>query len=90
MPTMKDALTERAEKLYADTLKPILEPARIGKFVAIEPDSGSYFVNDSDVEALLSAHAALPEKLFYLMRIGYDTAHQMGGASRGKAKRSRQ
>ena len=76
MPTMKDALTERAEKLYADKLKPILEPTRIGKFVAIEPDSGSYFVNDSDVEALLSAKAALPEKLFYLMRIGFDTAHR--------------
>ncbi|MEP7340979.1 MAG: hypothetical protein ABI977_24825, partial [Acidobacteriota bacterium] len=63
---MKDDLAERAEKFYREKLKPILEPAEIGKFVAIEPSSGRYFVNESDVEAILSGRAVLPDKLFYL------------------------
>ena len=86
---MKDDLAERAEKFYQEKLKALLEPAQIGKFVAIEPSSGSYFVNESDVEAILSGRAALPDKLFYLMRIGYEAAHQIGGTGYGKRKRSR-
>lgn len=74
---MKDKLAERAEKFYREKLKSLLEPSQVGKFVAIEPDSGSYFVNESDVEAVLNGRAVLPDKLFYLMRIGYDVAHQM-------------
>lgn len=85
---MKDELAERAEKFYREKLKPLLEPSQVGKFVAIEPDSGSYFVNESDVEAILGGRAVLPDKLFYLMRIGYDAAHQIGGTGYGKGKRA--
>lgn len=86
---MKDELAERAEKFYREKLKALLEPAQAGKFVAIEPGSGSYFVDESDVEALLNGRAALPDKLFYLMRIGYDVAHQIGGTAHGKRNRAR-
>jgi hypothetical protein len=86
---MKDELAEFAEKFYQEKLKVLLEPSQVGKFVAIEPGSGCYFVNESDVEALLDGRAVLPDKLFYLMRIGYDTAHQIGGTAHGKRKRSR-
>ena len=74
---MRDELAARAERFYREKLKALLEPAQIGKFVAIEPGSGAYFVNESDVEALLNARAALPGKLFYLMRIGFDVAHRL-------------
>ena len=86
---MKDDLAERAEKFYREKLKSLLEPSQVGKFVAIEPESGRYFINESDVEAILSGRTALPDKLFYLMRIGYDVAHQIGGTGYGKRKRAR-
>lgn len=85
---MKDKLAELAEKFYRENLKTLLEPSEVGKFVAIEPDSGSYFVNESDVEAILSGRAVLPDKLFYLMRIGYNAAHKIGGAGYGKRDRA--
>lgn len=86
---MKDELAERAERFYREKLQALLEPSQSGKFVAIEPGSGSYFVNESDVEALLTGRAVLPDKLFYLMRIGYDVAHQIGGTAHGKRKKAR-
>ena len=85
---VKDDLAERGERMYQEKLKPILEPTETGKFVAIEPTSGSYFVNESDIKALLDGLAAFPDKLFYLMRIGYEVAHQIGGAAYGKSERS--
>ncbi len=74
---MKYELAEPAEKFSREKLQALLEPSEIGKFVAIEPDSGRYFVNDSNVEAVLNGRKAMPDKLFYLMRIGYDPAHQI-------------
>lgn len=88
--TAKDNLAARGERFYREKLKAILEPSETGKFVAIEPSSGSYFVNESDVEALLSGRAAFPDRLFYLMRIGHEVAHQIGGTAYGKRKRQGQ
>ena len=59
----------------------MLETQHTGRFVAIEPNTGDYFLGDTDAEALLAAHAALPESRFYLKRIGYDYTHRMGGRS---------
>jgi hypothetical protein len=73
-------LAERGRKLYQEKLKDILEPTEIGKFVAIEPDTGQYFVAVNDIDAILAGRAALPGKFFYLMRIGFRTAHKIGGA----------
>jgi hypothetical protein len=87
--TAKDNLAARGERFYREKLKAILEPSETGKFVAIEPSSGNYFVNESDIKALLDGLAVFPGRLFYLMRIGHEVAHQMGGAAYGKRKRPR-
>ncbi len=60
-------------------MKALLEPEHTGRFVAIEPESARYFLGDTDAEALMAAHEALPESHFYLKRIGYDYTHKLGG-----------
>lgn len=74
-----NALIERSKELYERTLKAALEPGHMGKVIAVEPDSEQYFVGRTSAEALLAARAALPGKLFHLMRVGYPTAHTVGG-----------
>ncbi len=74
-----DALTDRSKELYEAELKSVLEPEHKGEFVAIEPDTGSYFLGKTGTEALLRARAALPGKLFFLARVGYPAAHTIGG-----------
>jgi hypothetical protein len=72
-------LAARGKALYESKLKPLLEPEQKGKFIAIEPDTEQYFLGKTGTEALLAARAALPDKLFFLARVGYPAAHTIGG-----------
>ena len=74
-------LAARGKALYESKLKPLLEPEQKGKFIALEPDTEQYFLGKTGTEALLSARAALPDKLFFLARVGYPAAAQLGGSS---------
>ncbi len=72
-------LAEKSKAFYERKLKNLLEPAEKGKFVAIEPDTESYFIDKDGTKALLKARDAFPDKLFFLMRIGYEAADSIGG-----------
>jgi hypothetical protein len=76
-----EGLAEQGERFYAEHLRDVLEPEQTGRFVAIEPKTGRYFVGGDGSDALVTAHEAMPEGLFYLKRIGYEFAHRMGGRS---------
>lgn len=74
-----DDLVERGQSTYRERLASILEPSHDGEFVAVEPDSGRYFLGGTATAALVSAHVAMPKNLFYLTRVGRETAHTVGG-----------
>jgi hypothetical protein len=73
-------LSARGKRVYAERLKVILEPEHIGAFVAIEPESGRYFLGSSGAEALIMARDAMPESLFFLARVGYPAADSLSGS----------
>jgi hypothetical protein len=75
---MKGKVTELGKKIYEEKLKPILEPNENGKFVSIEPESGEYFVAETDVEASIG-NAFFKKKILFLTRIGFPAAHKIGG-----------
>ncbi len=68
----------RGEKVYA-RIKTQLEPQYSGKYVAIEVDSGDFFVDEDSTKALLQARKKHPKAIFYLARIGYRAAFKMTG-----------
>jgi hypothetical protein len=74
-----DDLIERGQSTYRERLASVLEPLHDGEFVAVEPDSGDYFLGGTASAALIAAHAAIPNKLFYLTRVGREAAHTVGG-----------
>lgn len=74
-----DELVVKGQQVYDQRLKATLEPHHAGRFVAIEPDSGRYFLGDTGIAALRSARAEIPGKLFYLVRIGHRAAYNIGG-----------
>lgn len=76
-----EGLAEQGERFYAEHLRDVLEPEQTGQFVAIEPEAGRYFIHKGGSEALVAAHEAIPDGLFYLKRIGFEFAHRMGGRS---------
>jgi hypothetical protein len=77
--TPSDDLVERGQTAYRLTLASVLEPSHDGEFVAVEPDSGQYFLGNTASAALVAAHSAIPNKLFHLTRVGRETAHTVGG-----------
>ncbi len=71
-----DDLIDRGRSIYHSRLISILEPSRVGEFVAIEPDTGRYFLGETATAALIAARTAMPDKLFYLTRVGQEPRTQ--------------
>ncbi len=74
----QDTVIARGRVVYEKELKLRLEPEHSGRFVAVEPETGCYFLGNTDSEALVAAHDAMPESHFYLKRIGHDITHRLG------------
>ena len=72
-------LIERAERLYEERLKAKLEPAHLHEFVAIEPESGNYFLGPTLSEASAACRAVHPDRRAHIMRVGHQAAVHMGG-----------
>lgn len=76
---MKSKIAELGQKFYDEKLKQILEPEHNGEFVSIEPESGQYFLGKTDGEALYKGNQAFPDKMLYLLRVGFQAVHKFGG-----------
>ncbi|HEX4589397.1 MAG TPA: hypothetical protein VH120_05680 [Gemmataceae bacterium] len=72
-------LIERAERLYEERLKAKLEATHLHEFVAIEPESGDYFLGPTLSEASAACRAVYPDRRAHLMRVGHKAAVHMGG-----------
>ena len=77
-----DELVEGGQRYYDEHLRAQLEPEHIGRYVAIEPHAGRYFIADTGTEALVEAHRALPGSPFYLARVGHAAADTQSGYGR--------
>ena len=71
-PKIKDAnaVFEKINKELSSRFK--------GKIVAIDADSGSYFIGDSEIDAYKKAVEKYPNKKFVFKRVGFDSAHFVG------------
>lgn len=70
----KHAHIEKAEGIYRQ-LRSQLESEHKGEIVAIEPESGDYFLGVNVIEAVLKGRERYPERVFHSIRIGYPAVH---------------
>ena len=73
-----DDLVRRAETIYSTQLRAILEPDHLDEFVAIEPESGEYFLGKTLSEAVGAARQSHPDRLAHAMRVGHKAALHFG------------
>lgn len=66
-----------ANKLFESINKELSSKFK-GKIVAIDADSGSYFIGDSELDAYNKAAKKHPKKQFIFRRIGFDSTHFVG------------
>jgi len=76
------SVIDRAKRVYADQLQTDLESQHMERFVAIEPESGEYFLGDTFDEAVKAARTKYPSRLSHTIRIGHRAAFHIGGAER--------
>jgi hypothetical protein len=73
-----DSLVHDAEHLYEGRLRAQLETSHPNYFVAIEPESGDYFLGRTLSDALGAARDAHPDRLSHAMRVGHKAALHFG------------
>ena len=73
-----DEFVRRAEEVYATKLQSVLEPEHVDEFVAIEPESGDYFLGKTLSEATRAARNSHPHRLTHAMRVGHRAALHFG------------
>lgn len=79
MPTSKSVdVARRAQAIYEERLKAMLEATHPDDFVAIEPESGDFFLGRTLSEAIQSARAAYPQRLPFALRVGHKTTVDLG------------
>jgi hypothetical protein len=74
------AIAKVAEEIYARRLRAELEASHRGEFLAIEPESGDYFLGESISDAANRARSMHPEKTAYVLRIGFAGAVHLGAS----------
>jgi hypothetical protein len=73
-----ETLAQRAEQIYTTRLRRTLEPDHANEFVAIEPESGDYFLGGTLSEAIRAARRCYPDRLAHAMRVGHKAALHFG------------
>lgn len=74
------SVVDRSKQIYAERLQTTLEADHRDQFVAIEPESGEYFLAKTLDEAVRAARAKHPHRLSHVIRVGHIAAIHIGGA----------
>jgi hypothetical protein len=71
-------VARRAEHYYERQLRGHLESTHRNSYVAIEPDSGDYFLDATLSGAIQAARRAHPDRIAFALHIGHPTAVSLG------------
>ncbi len=71
-------VVRQATAFYDGELRANLEATHRDEFIAIEPVSRTYYLGKTMAEATHQARAQFPQRRSYLMRIGHESALQIG------------
>lgn len=82
LPTIYPSeIAHKGEEIYQKIGTHIKEK-HLGDFVAIEVESGKYFIGQTQIEATEKAKKHFPTKIFYLMKIGFPAVITFSGYQR--------
>ena len=73
-----ESVSQCAKRLYEQELKDVLEASHRHEFVAIEPESGDYYLGRTFSEAIGAARRAHPDRLCHALRVGHRATVHLG------------
>jgi hypothetical protein len=74
-----EEFTRRGDAIYEKDLLPKLAVKDVGKFLAIDIETGDYEMAADEMKAGDKLLARLPEAQIWMVRIGYASTHSFGG-----------
>ena len=72
-------LADDATRIYEQRMRVQLEASHLHDFVAIEPESGDYFLGKTLSEAMRLARVTHPTRRAFCLRVGHVCALELGG-----------
>jgi hypothetical protein len=84
-------LSQQAEKIYQSQILPHLPMAQLrGKIIAIETESGEYFIDNTVLKAVMQGRKKYPQRPFFCKRIGCRAVYSYKGPVSIHAKEQEQ
>jgi hypothetical protein len=78
-PDWVEEVANRGEAIYQERIKPLVDPLHYGKFLVIDVETGDYEIGERIRVASKKLRERRPEAITYGVRVGFLTAHRMGG-----------
>ena len=75
----KEEFARRGDALYEKDILPKLAAKDVGKFLAIDIETGEYEIAADEMKAGDQLRARLPKAQIWMVRMGYTAAHSFGG-----------
>jgi len=75
----KEEFARRGDAIYEKAILPKLRAKDVGKFLAIDIETGQYEIAADEMKAGNKLRARLPEAQIWMVRIGYTSARSFGG-----------
>ena len=72
-------VVERGRVIYESRIRPRITEGDAGKFLVIDVATGAYDIDGDEMTALRKAKERGKDAPLFVMRIGYETAHKLGG-----------
>ena len=74
-----DEISSRGQMLYDQQIQARVDADNKGKFLILDIETGDYEMDENEWVALQRAKTKHPDAAFYIVRIGYPTAHKLEG-----------
>ena len=75
----KQDFAKRGDAIYGKEILPKLTAKDVGKFLAIDVETGEYEISADEMKAGDKLLALLPDAQIWMVRIGYASTHSFGG-----------
>ena len=75
----KEEIARRGDAIYEKEILPKLSVKDVGKFLAIDIETGEHEIAADEMKAGDKLLARLPEAQIWMVRIGYASTHSFGG-----------
>jgi hypothetical protein len=73
----KEEFARRGDAIYEKVVRPHVKDKDIGKFAAIDIETGTYVINGDEMRAGNKLRAIIPDAQTWMVRIGYPTVHSI-------------